>query len=155
MRVMAGEKLTGRLSPQQVPNQATKMTTESSLYPMASVVNRNELNITLLRDGKEETHTFYKGTAYIVSPETRPYYMLPRNTPDYFLYAPHHQIELTKEEATTLEQKIHEVEEAQQQQEMAEEAAKECSHCGKTQGECADDYDVDAEWENNNWDSRY
>ena len=127
----------------------------NDIYPKVAAVNRHEMTITLLRDGVEATQAFQRNAFHIVFPQNRANLRIVERISDYFIHTPDLNIVLTTEEAITLEEKIHEIDEEQYQLDMAEEAAKECTHCGKTQGECSENYDDDAAWENQNWDSRY
>ena len=109
-----------------------------------------EMSIILLRDGKEEHHTFFRNTISIVFPQSRSYYAIPEDTPDYFIYAPRVEtkdeiIPLSKDEADIIAFKIYELNTALEEAEeaAAAEAERECGYCGEKLGDCYGDHEED------------
>jgi hypothetical protein len=108
-----------------------------------------EISIILVRDGKEEHHTFFRNTVVIVFPQGRSYYPVPEDAPDYFIYAPSPEandklIPLTKDEAEIIAYKIYQLNSAADAEEAAaSEADKECGYCGEKLGDCYGDHEED------------
>ena len=108
-----------------------------------------EVSIILLRDGKEEHHTFYRNTIEIMFPQSRSSYPISENAPDYFIYAPCVEtkdeiIPLTKDEAEIISYKIYQLNSAVEAEEAAAaEADKECGYCGEKLGDCCGDHEED------------
>ena len=107
-----------------------------------------EMSIILLRDGKEEHHTFFRNTIDIVFPESRSTYPIPEDAPDYFIYAPvaceatkDEIIPLSKDEAEIISYRIYELNSAADAE--AAEADKECGYCGEKLGDCYGDHEDD------------
>lgn len=107
-----------------------------------------EMSIILLRDGKEEHHTFYRNTIEIMFPENRSTYPIPEDAPDYFIYAPvaceatkDEIIPLSKDEAEIIAYKIYELNSAADA--AAAEAERECGYCGEKLGDCWGDHEDD------------
>lgn len=107
-----------------------------------------EMSIILLRDGKEEHHTFFRNTIDIVFPESRSTYPIPEDAPDYFIYAPvaceatkDEIIPLSKDEAEIIAYKIYQLNSAADAE--AAEADKECGYCGEKLGDCYGDHEED------------
>jgi hypothetical protein len=118
--------------------------------PHVSLFDDNrEVSVVLLRDGKEEHHTFFRNTVVIVFPQSRSYYPIPDDAPDYFMYAPRVEtkdeiIPLNKDEADIIAFKIYELNSALEAEEAAaSEADKECGYCGENLGDCYGDHEED------------
>ena len=86
--------------------------------PNVSLFDFNrEVSIILLRDGKEEHHTFYRNTIEVMFPQScRSSPGIPNDAPDYFIYAPTNCpamndeiIPLTKDEAEIISYRIYEL----------------------------------------------
>jgi hypothetical protein len=110
--------------------------------------DNREISIVLLRNGKDEHHTFFRNTIVIVFPQSRSYYPIPDDAPDYFIYAPHltsndEIIPLNKDEADVIAFKIYELNSALEAEEAASEADKECGYCGEKLGDCYGDHEED------------
>jgi hypothetical protein len=106
-----------------------------------------EIAIVLLRDGKEEHHTFFRNTIDIVFPENRATYPVPEDAPEYFIYAPSVEakdeiIPLRKDEAEIIAYKMYKLNSAIEEAEAAA-ADKECGYCGEKLGDCYGDHDED------------
>jgi len=125
--------------------------------PHVDFFNDNrEVSVILLRDGKEQRHTFLRNTIDIVFPHNRLTYPIPEDGPDYFIYVPSlfgasedKIIPLSKDEAEIIAQKIRhansvvEAAEAAAAEAAAAEADKECVYCGEKLGECNGDHEYD------------
>ena len=117
--------------------------------PHVSLFDDNrEIAVVLLRDGKEEHHTFFRNTIDIVFPQSRSYYPVPEDAPEYFIYAPRVEtkdkiIPLNKDEADIIAFKIYELNTALEDAEEAAAADKECGYCGEKLGDCYGDHEDD------------
>ena len=115
--------------------------------PDVSLFDYNrEISIILLRDGKEEHHTFFRNTIEIMFPQSRrSRSMIPNDAPDYFIYAPTEEIiPLSKNEAEIIAHKMYELTSAADAEEAAAaEADKECGYCGEKLGDCYGDHEED------------
>ena len=118
--------------------------------PYVSLFDGNrEISIILLRDGKEEHHTFYRNTIEIMFPQScRSSPGIPNDAPDYFIYAPtncpamnEEIIPLSKDEAEIISYRIYELNSAADAE--AAEADKECGYCGEKLGDCYGDHEDD------------
>jgi hypothetical protein len=118
--------------------------------PYVSLFDGNrEISIILLRDGKEEHHTFYRNTIEIMFPQScRSSPGIPNDAPDYFIYAPtncpamnEEIIPLSKDEAEIISYRIYELNSAAD----AEYADydNECCYCGGEHDEDEHDEDDD------------
>jgi len=119
--------------------------------PNVSLFDLNrEISIILLRNGNQQRHTFFREAIDIVFPQSRSYYKVPHDAPDYFIYAPPPSvgandeiIPLSKHEAEIIAQKIHELDSAADAEAEAAEADKECGYCGEKLGDCWGDHEED------------
>lgn len=118
--------------------------------PDVSLFDDNrEVSIVLLRDGKEEHHTFFRNTVVIVFPQGRSYYSVPEDAPDYFIYAPRVEtkdeiISLSKDEADIIAYKMYQLNsEVEADESAAAEAERECGYCGEKLGDCWGDHEED------------
>ena len=107
-----------------------------------------EICIILLREGKEQRHTFFRNTIDIVFPQSRSTYPIPEDAPEYFIYAPTQQrdeiIEVSKDEADIIAYKIYELNSEVEADEAAvAEAERECGYCGEKLGDCWGDHEED------------
>ena len=118
--------------------------------PYVSLFDDNrEISIVLLRNGKDEHHTFFRNTIEIVFPQSRSTYPISDDAPDYFIYAPRPErsdeiIPLTKDEADVIAYKIYELNsEVEADEAAAAEAERECGYCGEKLGDCWGDHEED------------
>jgi hypothetical protein len=118
--------------------------------PNVSLFDDNrEISIVLLRNGKDEHHTFFRNTIEIVFPQSRSTYPISDDAPEYFIYAPHPErsdeiIPLSKDEADIIAYKIYELNsEVEADEAAAAEAERECGYCGEKLGDCWGDHEED------------
>lgn len=114
--------------------------------PEVSLFDDNrEISIVLLRDGKEEHHTFFRNTIVIVFPQMcRSTPDIPNDAPDYFIYAPTpcagmnaEIIPLTKDEADAIAYKMYQLNSAADAEAAQEEA--DDNECGYYEHDDEDD----------------
>lgn len=105
-----------------------------------SLHDSTDVMVTLLRDGMEVTYRFYRDAIRDANPFIyNGYFFKTANTISSSC------IWISSSEVIQIQKALHDIDEKLYDMHMAEDADKEYS----------EDYDVDAEWESNNWDSRY